>query len=235
MNRPAAVATALGVLLTSIPALGDDGKPGSHIHDGVYLGLATGVGLVQANATTTANDLRDASSSVRSSSIGTSIEGFAFSGHLLVGGTPLRGLAIGGGHSGNILASATRTWNGTTGAIHTYTFGVTGPFADWYPRPSGGLHVLAMAGLSDVIENASGGSSHALFGVGGVLGLGYDFFVSDNWSLGILGRGMLGEVSWSAAPGVVAGSPGNPDLIGTGLRESQAMFGGALLITTTYQ
>ena len=145
--------------------------------------------------TTTANDLEDEASSLRESSIATSVEGFAFSGHVLVGGTPLPGLAIGGGHSGNILPSATRTWNGNTKTFQTYTFGVTGPFADWYPRPRGGAHILAMAGLSDVIENASGGSSHGLFGFGAVLGLGYDFFVSDNWSLGVLGRGMAGRVS----------------------------------------
>jgi hypothetical protein len=235
VNRRAALATSLAVLLSSLAARADEASPGSHTHDGFYLSLAAGVGVVHSNATTSANDLQDASSSMRSSSIATSIEGFALSGHVLVGGTPLRGLAIGGGHSGNILPSATRAWNGSTRTLHTYTFGVTGPFADWYPWPHGGAHVLAMAGLSDVIENASGGSSQGLFGVGGVLGLGYDVFVSDNWSVGLLGRGMLGQVSWGAARGVVAGSPGNPDLIGTGLRESQTMFGGALLITTTYQ
>jgi hypothetical protein len=235
VNRVLALSTSLAVLLTSLAAQADESKPGSHTHDGFYLSLAAGVGVVHASMTTTANDLVDASSSMRAGSIATSIEGFAFSGHVLVGGTPFRGLAIGAGHSGNILPSGTRTWNGTSKTLHTYTFGVTGPFADWYPWPHGGAHVLAMAGFSDVIENASGGSSHGLFGFGGVLGLGYDVFVSDNWSLGILGRGMAGQVSWGAPAGVSGGSPGNPDLIGTGLHESQSLFGGALMITTTYQ
>jgi hypothetical protein len=234
-NLRVAFAATFALSLASFAAHAEENKPGSHLHDGFYLSLAAGVGGVHGSVITTANDLHDSGSTLQSSRIDSTIDGFTFAGRVLVGGTVFPGLAIGGGHSGNILVSPTRKGNGSSSNLSTYTFGVTGPFADWYPRAQGGFHLLAMAGLSDVIENASGGSSHGLFGFGGALGAGYDFFVSDNWSFGVLGRGMLGEVSWAGPPTTIARSPANSDLSGSGLHESQVNYGGALMLTTTYQ
>jgi hypothetical protein len=89
---------------------------------------------------------------------------------------------------------------------------VLGPFVDFYPNPSSGLHLQASLGLAlgslgegqgnnFVIEENGGG------GFGFVGGVGYEWWIADNWSLGILGRFTAAwfsaeddnEVEWSHA------------------------------------
>lgn len=64
----------------------------------------------------------------------------------------------------------------------------TGPFVTWYANESGGLHlqggILFAAGYLD------GGTreAHTGFGVGAMIGAGWDRFIADQWSVGGLVR-----------------------------------------------
>lgn len=64
----------------------------------------------------------------------------------------------------------------------------TGPFVDYYLSPTGGLH--ALAGLLFAAGYLDGGDreGHVGFGWGATAGIGYDQFISDEWSLGGIAR-----------------------------------------------
>jgi hypothetical protein len=64
--------------------------------------------------------------------------------------------------------------------------GAFGPFVDWFPYETKGLHFgtmlgLAVLGLGDNAGNTSSGVAGSLWG-------GYDFWVSKQWSLGAEAR-----------------------------------------------
>jgi hypothetical protein len=65
----------------------------------------------------------------------------------------------------------------------------TGPFVAYWLDARGGLHlqagVLFAAGYLDGSDTRDG---HVGFGYGGMAGVGYDRFVTDQWSLGALAR-----------------------------------------------
>lgn len=123
-----------------------------------------------------------------------------------VGGTPAPGLVIGATaviESTEALSTGSARYSSAdfAGADElAITEGLTlfglGPFVDWYFDPKGGLHaqaavLLAGAASGDIEvdgktvidQNDSGGG-----GLGVFAGVGYDWWVADQWSLGVLGR-----------------------------------------------
>jgi len=69
-----------------------------------------------------------------------------------------------------------------------------GPFIDVYPAPRAGFHLqaapcltLVAPGTSDTLvkDTLSG------VGFGGMIGLGYEGWVSDDWGIGILARAQM--------------------------------------------
>jgi hypothetical protein len=65
----------------------------------------------------------------------------------------------------------------------------TGPFVDYYLRPTGGLHVQgALLFTAGYLDGSSDRDSHIGVGYGGMAGVGYDRYVSRTWSLGALVR-----------------------------------------------
>jgi outer membrane autotransporter protein len=117
---------------------------------------------------------------------------------LLIGGSPAKGLAIGGA----LLVNQTKDPHFKAGSLEgdasgsLYFVGI-GLFGDYYPDPHGGLHIQGMVGFSSVdFVNSSGQSgssspSGAMFG----LGVGYDFWVADEWSIGPFGRVLYSSMS----------------------------------------
>jgi len=145
-------------------------------HHGFFLRLALGVGYLRDTSTyegTIAELVNEHGSVDR--------DGIAQVGELSMGGTPLPGLVIGGG------IYDMNAW----GDSQTVNSSLIGPFAAYYFRPSGGLHVMAAPCLSithtsrDVLQFSS---SNTGAGWGVVGGAGYDAFVSSSWSLGALLR-----------------------------------------------
>ncbi len=63
-------------------------------------------------------------------------------------------------------------------------------FVNYYFDPGEGLHLQALAGFSAIDfvsdEGASGGNDPTGFVVGA--GVGYDFWIGDEWSIGPFGR-----------------------------------------------
>lgn len=114
---------------------------------------------------------------------------------VLVGGTPVPGLAVGGGlmllfggppaygvdapDPGGERRDFAQSQEGIGLAL-------LGPMIDGFPNPRGGFHVgglvgFASVGITDGEDNASGG-----FGVS--LWTGYDWWVGKQWSVGVLAR-----------------------------------------------
>jgi len=154
------------------------------LHDGLYLRMALGLGLGGALVSSDSRAIGDYS--------------FAGSGgalDLLIGGTPLPGLALGGALSALGIDNDRRKVDGQTIAGDvTGNLGMLGFFADAFPDPEGGFHFGGALGVASSASEIKGGRKFQ----GGGLGLeawgGYDFWVSEQWSLGGVAR-LMGSVT----------------------------------------
>jgi hypothetical protein len=112
---------------------------------------------------------------------------------LYLGGMPVRGLAIGGFVSGVTAVGPALSVEGlrVTSSDTSLTLVTLGPYIDYYPEPRRGFHVLGTLGFANLKASFDDGTivasnSATGFTLGG--GIGYDWWVSRDWSLGILGR-----------------------------------------------
>lgn len=122
---------------------------------------------------------------------------------LAIGGTPVPGFVIGGDYAFQEafrprlkLSSRSITTEGDSN-VNT-VFGLLGPFVDWFPDPRGGFHfggTLGFAVLAVANDNGNIDNSASENGFGGALRLGYDAWISNDWSLGVLGQFVGGRVS----------------------------------------
>jgi hypothetical protein len=145
-------------------------SPSAYTHDGFYLRFSLGVAY---------------GSIVGSGPSGrTSLSGLDAATTLLVGGTPARGLVVGGaihsaGASGQLEGGPLDGYHVTGAAI------AFGPFLDWYPDPRDGWHVGLLAGIGGAqLSNAA--VSLGSTGAAAALLTGYDWWIGPQWSLGIL-------------------------------------------------
>jgi hypothetical protein len=116
-----------------------------------------------------------------------------------LGGTVADGLVIGGG--AYAAGTSTIKWkadNLGSGSVSggPASMSVLGVFADYYPNPKDGFHVQGALGIGGMsfardsdsgipLENWSGGVG------GAMLGVGYEFWVGRQWSIGAVGRVLL--------------------------------------------
>ena len=138
-------------------------------HDGVYLRLGVGPGFAFGTLDTTAD------SATRGPGVAT---------QLAIGWTVRPGLVLGAGTFP--MVNPAPSYDGVdAGGQHV---SATGPFVDYYPDPRKGLHL--QAGLLFVVGYLDGGEreGHVGAGLGATAGIGYEVFVSDEWSLGGLAR-----------------------------------------------
>jgi hypothetical protein len=124
---------------------------------------------------------------------------------VLMGGTPLRGLAVGGlarvtmaggmtFHGGPLVTASVTP---ASGGAPSAPFPVSGnssatlteiaPFLDWFPDPASGWHLGASAGLGilDVRDDAGESMSSTTF-AGSIFG-GYQRWVGPHYSVGVVG------------------------------------------------
>ncbi len=172
--------------------------------------------------------------------------GVALTYELAFGGTPAPGLVVGGASYGALMPSLTAEGSGGAELDGSQwvvpvgpVLGYVGPFIDFYPVPTGGFHVqwsMAFAMSSSSYERADGAEvDFDAVGWTAMFGLGYDFWVDDEWSLGALARAQYtslhaGSVTLSSASGSASGS-------GSGTQHTdvdQSAWLPALLITATY-
>jgi hypothetical protein len=113
---------------------------------------------------------------------------------LLIGGTVARGFVLGGGFVGQDIKNPDLTVKSNTlpgatvmvPASGSLGVGALGPFIDWFPDETKGLHFGAMVGLAILgLENNAGKTST---GIAGSLWGGQDFWISSQWSLGAEAR-----------------------------------------------
>lgn len=199
-----------------------DPEPGVHVHDGFYLRIALGGGYLNAAGTAKYVD----------QSYDATIRGGAFVGEVLIGTTIAKGLVIGGGSMGAAAYGPQVTLgNDRVTSESTINLGLIGAFADWYLDPREGLHLQAMIGYSTLTAqsstgpaslysgnaNASGSGtglnadSELTQGIGLGLGFGHEWWIGEQWSLGVLGRLMMSRLwrdgrQWSES--YTATSPG---------------------------
>lgn len=202
-------------------------------HEGFYLSVALGPTYVSSSMTTTATGLKDVTSGNTDASQSTTISSLALGGQVLVGGTIEPNLVLGGGSVGNVLFSPSRSWNGQSRSMHGYNLNLLGPFVDYTIEPSLALHLQVLVGAADATENPSG-SATLVWGYGASVGVGIGNWVSRTLCIGLLLRGQLAHLSTSKDANVYSSSPGNTDLAGIGLSESQNVFSGGLLVDLTY-
>jgi len=133
--------------------------------------------------------------------------GFASLGELTIGGTIAPGLVLGGGaYTAQLLSAHFKLARDSDGAPPSEldpelrTLALFGPFLQWYPNARRGFHVEAALGFA-AITSDSGGSrgfeepDYQAIGAGLVLGSGYEWFIADEWSIGVLGRMMAAVVT----------------------------------------
>ncbi len=177
MRASTFVSTAIGTLCLSTAAFAQDG--GARTHDGFHLSLGVG-----AAYTTTAVGLDPEPAGAPD----VSITGFGFAGHLLIGGNIAPGLVLGGGNMGfHVFSPKVDNETDGDGALAGNLLGI---YADYYFDPNEGLHGMALIGLA-TLDDADDNTDKLAVGFGSALGLGHEWWVADEWSLGVLGRVQL--------------------------------------------
>lgn len=165
---------------------------GASLHDGLYLRLALGVGLGGSLVSSDSKSFDDYS-------FGGGAGAFDF----WLGGTPVPGLAMGAAFSVLGLGSSQRTVDGNhvSGDV-TGSTGLLGYFVDVFPNPARGLHFGGALGFASGAAKIKDSDREFL---GGGVGLeawgGYDFWISQQWSLGGMLR-FLGSVTREEDAGV---------------------------------
>jgi hypothetical protein len=168
---------------------------GYHEHDGFYLRFSGGFASLDVRRSTESGG---AGGSVAFAGDGSRIFGASLFTELSVGGTPLRHIVIAATLLGNglpatelKLASGSRIDLGTP-----LVFAMLGPSIDVFPDEYGGFHAgggigiaTSTAGVQDPIFSTIGG-----LGVGATITLGYDFWVGDDWAVGVAARGIAARI-----------------------------------------
>jgi outer membrane autotransporter protein len=163
-------------------------------HDGFFLRMGLNVGPLKSTQKLEFNGEQFGEDA--------KISGLTSGFDLMLGGTPVDGLVIGGALIATNSSDPTvesggveRTANGS------FIFGGIGVFANYYLDPAEGLHfqgLLGFGSLDFVNENGSSAGNDPTGTFVG-LGVGYDFWVSDEWSIGPVGRVLYGSFSTEEA------------------------------------
>ena len=171
---------------TPTPAPAAEPRPGVRTHDGVYLRFAPTFGGMGIGRKTEGPLGPDPD---------TRINGGASGFELSIGGTPWPGLVL----AGTVLALDHRNANLDLGdgpkiALDgSVRFSLVGATLDWYPNPRKGFHfggTIGAAALEGPRPPYGPPDRNKLGGAGAGISLlvGYDWWIGEQWSLGVLGR-----------------------------------------------
>ncbi len=152
-------------------------------HDGFYLELTLGLGPQASYA-------RSEPEPVTGSSQHRSAVGAGASGSILIGGSLLPGLVLGGGALGTLaILSDWQPLAPDDDADDPFAslLALVGPFCDYYPNPARGFHIQALTGYATFAMRSTESADNPK-GLGLMLGLGQDWSVAPRWSVGLLAR-----------------------------------------------
>lgn len=197
-----------------VPAPESAPKPhGVHLHDGLYLRFGIGGGMVASRGTFEPALVLG----------GDKVRGGGVAIDTMLGGAVRPGLSIGGAV---LVQEATRprlTWDsGATEPGNDVSFGLVGPFVDWHVDPRGGFHVGALLGVA-IYETKDGNTGSQVAseqGYGVAPHVGYDFWIGEQWSMGVLARGLYAGTSAAFSDGSSS---------------KHSTVGGSLLLSFLYQ
>jgi hypothetical protein len=164
------------------------------VHDGFYLRVSLGIGALGSDY-----DLEPASAESNGGTLALDV---------LVGGTPAKGLALGGALLNEAGVSHSVKSGGRSLGDTNVRFSLLGPFVDGFFDPKGGFHMGGAVGLAALsIEDLSAeGETDTLTGFGGAAWAGYDAWVADEWAIGGLIRAGGGITKKSADAGDITAS-----------------------------
>ena len=149
-------------------------------HKGFYLRLALGFAPLVDHVSIEDNGAHEGSETVSA---------FALAGELALGGVVGTSTVLGGGLY-TMAALASEYDAGGSGVL-------LGPFMDHYFGADSGAHLLLAAGYQylgrDEVEGTN--DSMSLHGGGFMVGFGYEWWLSDSWLMGLLGRLNVGYVT----------------------------------------
>ena len=176
MNHTLIKSLLFGAALCAGVGLSSEARAADMTHDGFYLQLNTGLGYMSTSAEAGGTEV--------------GYSGVTIPSTLLIGGT-VGPVAIGGGFFGDYAPSPSASINGEDVELEDVTMTLIGigVFADIYPNPREGLHFqpfVGWGGLERSYKGDSGGSDPT--GLVLALGVGYDFWVGDEWSIGPMFR-----------------------------------------------
>lgn len=190
----AADAPAESKIDLTTPAAEPTGGRSFHMHDGFYLRAGFGFGSLGASY-----DDRS------SSNIDLSGSGFALGLDLMIGGSPSRGVALGGALLTSGAFSAAFDRGGVDAGDRRVGLVVVGPFIDGYPNPRGGWHLGAALGVAALQIQDRAPTLTDTRGLGGAGWFGYDWWVADEFSMGLSLR-LAGALTRDARDGVDVGA-----------------------------
>jgi hypothetical protein len=196
------VSALLGV---SVAAFSVGAAAAPETHDGFYFRGATGLGYLHSSLS--APGATDAS-----------LSGLDIGFDAWFGGSPIPGLAIGGGITTFDVPSPTLKSGGISGTYNGHAMlDIVGVFGDYYFDPNQGMHLEALLGYGvlGLTDNAGNSSSNDPSGIALGVGFGNDWWVSDEWSIGVLGRVIYAPLSYSAGGATAKYSTVTPAVMAT--------------------
>jgi hypothetical protein len=161
------------------------------MHDGFFVRSSPGLAFLWAHV--------DGATGVAKRS---GIRGVGQSSELALGGTPARGLVVGGslwaGRIDPVFIEGGRRVSPDDDSVKLTALRI-GPFVDFYPDPRLGFHAGAVVALVVQFESDTKGEAiePLAYGLSLATGAGYEWFVSSDVSLGFLARFALGGVGRS--------------------------------------
>lgn len=163
-------------------------------HDGFFLRLGGGVGLLHDRLDTSAEGYGLPDHGGRTGGA----NGVAIATEISVGTEVASGLILGAG-SYTTLAPGLTTKGNTAYSLEASQLALFGPFVTFYPNPAQGFNFGGGLGVASIIPGVAQSPGpkiqpiqpHAAVGLGGMLGVGYEWFVARQWSAGLTGRFMM--------------------------------------------
>jgi hypothetical protein len=193
-----ALVPAFALLLGSSSASAQRARGGHHVHDGFYFRGSIGVGTLDFDQ--------------RSDWVGVPdgrVTGPGTASDLMLGGTPARGLVVGGALLGTHAPDPDFDSDRLEVEPNTdASWFIIGPFVDFFFFPDKGFHIGAAAGPSAIwyrdLDPDLNDRREAYWGAGIAAWAGYDAWISSNWSLGGYLRAMVArttrQVDYSGSP-----------------------------------
>lgn len=196
---------------------------GDYVHDGFYMRFAGGLGGASDKLQGRARDSEGTAGSLDGSA-----HGFAAATEVAIGFTPARGWVFGVAVDTVTIPSASGKLTPEAGTFefNTSQSAIYGILIDYYPDPLRGFHVQLNGGLASYVmaqgnadDAAMIAPPHAAAGSGFALGVGNQWWVAPDWTLGILPRLVMG---WTSG------------IDEFGSRFNHRTVGYSLLLTATY-